>query len=110
METPFYIRKNESNRVRGSHGDKVPIVVKKSEKSDLPQITKSKFLVSKDLIFGNFVYVLRKHIKLTPEHALFVFINNTLVPNSMTIDTIDDQYRNPDGFVYATYSSENTFG
>jgi len=110
MEVPFYIRKNESSKVRRNHGDKVPIIVKKSEKSDLKQIPKSKFLVSKDLIFGNFIYILRKHIQLKPECALFVYINNILIPNSMSIDAIDDQYRSPDGFVYAIYSSENTFG
>jgi len=37
-----------------------------------------RYLVPADLTVGQFVYVVRKRIKLGAEKAIFVFINNTL--------------------------------
>ena len=39
-----------------------------------------RYLVPADLTVGQFVYVIRKRIKLPPEKAIFVFINNYLPP------------------------------
>ena len=33
-----------------------------------------------DLTVGQFVYVIRKRIKLSPEKAIFIFTNNVLPP------------------------------
>lgn len=85
---------------------------------------------------GQFVYVVRKRIKLSAEKAIFVFVTNMLPPtgesdfyvefcpinilNSLIMcfifDTaslmsaIYDEYKDEDGFLYMTYSGENTFG
>jgi GABA(A) receptor-associated protein len=37
-----------------------------------------RYLVPADLTVGQFVYVIRKRIKLTPEKAIFVFVRNVL--------------------------------
>lgn len=37
-----------------------------------------RFLVPADLTVGQFVYVVRKRIKLSAEKAIFVFVKNTL--------------------------------
>ena len=34
-----------------------------------------------DLTVGQFVYVIRKRIKLSPERAIFIFIDNKLPPS-----------------------------
>src|SRR4051794_22645777 len=39
-----------------------------------------RYLVPADLSVGQFVYVIRKRIKLKPEKAIFIFVNNTLPP------------------------------
>lgn len=39
-----------------------------------------RYLVPGDLTVGQFVYVIRKRIKLTPEKAIFIFVNNVLPP------------------------------
>lgn len=39
-----------------------------------------RYLVPADLSVGQFVYVVRKRIKLSAEKAIFVFIENTLPP------------------------------
>jgi len=101
MERPFYIRRQEALNIKESHPDKVPIVVK---------TLKNKFLVSKDVSFGQFVFVIRKYISMKPEEAIFLFIKNKLVPSTMLMRDIYNEYKSPDGFVYVTYSKENTFG
>jgi GABA(A) receptor-associated protein len=37
--------------------------------------------VPADLTVGQFVYVIRKRIKLSPERAIFIFIDNKLPPS-----------------------------
>lgn len=44
----------------------------------MPDIDKKKYLVPSDLTVGQFVYVIRKRIKLSPEKGIFIFINNVL--------------------------------
>lgn len=40
----------------------------------------SRYLVPADLTVGQFVYVVRKRIDLSPEKAIFIFVKNTLPP------------------------------
>ncbi len=40
-----------------------------------------RYLVPADLTVGQFVYVIRKRIKLSPERAIFIFIDNKLPPS-----------------------------
>jgi len=97
-------------RILEKYPDRVPLYVDKKEGSKVNDIPKHKFLVPKDMTIGNFVYILRKHIKLEPSQALFVFIDNKLVSNSEMIGTVYEQKKNNDKFLYVIYSIENTFG
>ena len=54
--------------------------MEKAGRSDIPDIDKKKYLVPGDLTAGQFVYVIRKRIKLSPEKAIFIFVNNILPP------------------------------
>ncbi|KAK4755076.1 hypothetical protein SAY87_008833 [Trapa incisa] len=75
---PLEKRQVESARIREKYPDRIPIIVEKAERSDIPDIDKKKFLVPRDLNVGQFVYVVRKRINLSAEKAIFVFVNNTL--------------------------------
>ena len=59
---------------------------------------------------GQFVYVIRKRIKLSPEKAIFVFVNNVLPPTAALMSSIYEEHKEEDGFLYIAYSGENTFG
>ena len=48
-----------------------------------------RYLVPADLTVGQFVYVIRKRIKLSPEKAIFIFVNNVLPPTGMQSLTRD---------------------
>ena len=59
---------------------------------------------------GQFVYVIRKRIKLSPEKAIFIFVNNVLPPTAALMSSIYEEHKDEDGFLYIVYSGENTFG
>ncbi|KAF5729860.1 autophagy-related protein 8f [Tripterygium wilfordii] len=59
---------------------KSQVIVEKSERTDIPNIDKKKYLVPADLTVGQFVYVIRKRIKLSAEKAIFIFVDNVLPP------------------------------
>ena len=39
-----------------------------------------RYLVPADLTVGQFVYVIRKRIRVSPEKAIFMFVKNVLPP------------------------------
>ncbi|MED6218682.1 hypothetical protein PIB30_028643 [Stylosanthes scabra] len=110
LEHPLERRQAEASRIREKYPDRIPVIVEKAERSDIPDIDKKKYLVPADLTVGQFVYVVRKRIKLSAEKAIFVFINNTLPPTAALMSAIYEENKDDDGFLYMTYSGENTFG
>lgn len=87
--------------------DRIPVIVEKADKSDIPDIDKKKYLVPTDLTVGQFVHVIRKRIKLTPEKAIFIFVNNVLPPTAALMSTIYEEQKDEDGFLYIIYNGES---
>lgn len=106
----FDKRLSESKRIIEKYPTKIPIIVEKQNKSDVPDIDKQKYLVPNDLTMGQFVYVIRKRLKLDSEKAIFIFINNILPPTSAYVQQVYEEHKDDDGFLYVTYSGENSFG
>merc|ERR1712032_999920 len=109
-EHPLEKRQAEALRIREKYPDRIPVIVEKAGRSDIPDIDKKKYLVPGDLTAGQFVYVIRKRIKLSPEKAIFIFVNNILPPTAALMSSIYDEHKDEDGFLYIVYSGENTFG
>ncbi|KAK7332326.1 hypothetical protein VNO80_29076 [Phaseolus coccineus] len=110
LQHPLERRQAEASRIREKYPDRIPVIVEKAERTDFPDIDKKKYLVPADLTVGQFVYVVRKRIKLSAEKAVFVFINNTLPSTAALMSAIYEENKDQDGFLYMTYSGENTFG
>jgi GABA(A) receptor-associated protein len=107
----FNLRRSESSRILEKYPDRIPVICEKSDvQSTLPDIDKKKYLVPRDLTMGQFIYVIRKRIKLSSEKSLFVFVNNQLVPTAALIAQVYERYVDDDGFLYVTYTGESTFG
>jgi GABA(A) receptor-associated protein len=81
------------------------VICEKVEKSDIPTIDKKKYLVPSDLTVGQFCYVIRKRIKLAPEKAIFIFVNEVLPPTAALMSSIYEEHKDDDGFLYITYVS-----
>ena len=121
-------RKQESERIRAKYPERVPVICEKTDKSNVPEIDKKKYLVPGDLTIGQFMYVIRKRLKLPAEQAIFLFINGVIPPASAILNQVTqisvvyvciilispsqvyDEHKDQDGFLYITYSGENTFG
>jgi GABA(A) receptor-associated protein len=103
-------RLTESSKIIERYPDRIPIIVEKDKKSKIKDIDKNKFLVPNDMTLGQFMYVIRKRIKLDSTEALFFFVNNVLCNNTQTLGEIYKTYKDKDGFLYILYNSENTFG
>lgn len=108
----FYERKSEFQNIVSKYPHKFPIICEKSTSSsnDCPDIDKNKYLVSNELTIGQFLYIIRKRLKITPEKALYIFINGIIPATSDYICNIYHHYKDEDGFLYITYTTENTFG
>ena len=109
-EKSFEDRLQESTKVKDKYSNKVPIVVTKTQNCKLPDIDKNKYLVSDDMVLSQFLYTIRKRIKLDSSEALFFFLEDVVPNNSATIGELYNLHKDKDGFLYITYNSENTFG
>ncbi|KAL1916133.1 uncharacterized protein VTP21DRAFT_6137 [Calcarisporiella thermophila] len=109
-EHPFEKRKAEADRIRQKYPDRIPVICEKADRSDIPDIDKKKYLVPADLTVGQFVYVIRKRVQLQAEKAIFLFVDDMLPPTAALMSAIYDEHKDEDGFLYITYSGENTFG
>jgi GABA(A) receptor-associated protein len=103
-------RKAEVNNISSKYPDRIPVIVKKSNKSKLNDIDKKKFLVPKDLTIGQFMYVIRKRIQLGPGEAIFLFINNIIPATTSLMETVYENNKSEDGFLYIEYNGEEAFG
>ena len=104
-------RTDESRRIREKYPTRIPVIVEiKDQSIDIPDIDKKKFLVPNDLTVGQFIYVVRKRIQLSPEKALFCFIDDTIPSTNSLMSQLYTDHKDEDGFLYISYTGENTFG
>jgi hypothetical protein len=59
-------------------------------------------LVPADLTVGQFVYVIRKRIKLSPEKAIFIFVDEVLPPTAALMSSIYEEHKDEDGYVFTS--------
>ncbi len=73
------------------------------------------------------MYVIRKRLKLPSEQGIYLFVNGVIPPSSAMLNAVYEEHKDQgmysekysisissvfltDGFLYMTYSGENTFG
>jgi GABA(A) receptor-associated protein len=113
MLNPFTTKSRlEADRIMNKYPDRVPVIVTKNVNSKhTPDIDKKKYLVPIDLSMGQLQFVIRKRVKLSPEKALFMFVDGLVMCNSELVHNV--YYRmhdKEDGFLHIVYSCENVFG
>ncbi len=102
----------ESSKIKYKFQDRIPIICEHTPKdrSGIPDIDRVKYLVPNDLTMGQFIFVIRKRIKLDSAKALFLFVNNTLPSINTLVSKLYKESMDEDGFLYITYAGESTFG
>ena len=109
--TSFDERKLKASLILNQHPDRIPVVVECSEQLQaIHPLKKNKFIVPFELTLAQFIFVIRKHMKLDPSYAIFVFINNTLHPTTAIMGDLYASQKDEDGFMYLDVFQESTFG
>lgn len=105
----FEQRLEQSKSIMDKYPTRVPVICERLTKK-IQQLDRTKYLCPDDLSMGNFMYVIRKRMNLDSSKAIYLFINNKIVPVSQTLGVIYDKFHDEDGFLYIKYDSETTFG
>ncbi|KAL5564636.1 hypothetical protein UlMin_027800 [Ulmus minor] len=101
---PFlYERLQESRNMIAKYPDRVPVIIEKYSRTDLPDMEKQKH-------DSWTVHILSSRLHLAPGKAVLVFVNDNLPQIASCMDKEHQTYKDEDGFLYMCYSSEKTFG
>jgi len=105
-------RKQESQNLCQNHPNKAPVII---QPSNIPQntlrIPQNKFLVPMLYTFHEFLFHLRKKLQMSSNESLYIVVGNAHMPAmNKTIKQIYSELKDPDGFLYITYSSEAVLG
>jgi GABA(A) receptor-associated protein len=98
-------------RFKQKYPDRIPVIVDSySEKS--PSIDNHKFLVPNDITLAQFMYIIRKRVKINPDEALYFFIGSKKIMEtaSKLMSEIYKSHSDEDKFLYIYYDIESTFG
>jgi hypothetical protein len=77
------------------------------------QLPKEKFLVPKDITFGDFCVNIKKYININSKESLTYFVGDedSIIPRmNENINYLYQKHKNPNGILYVTIIKENTFG
>ena len=103
-------RVEESSRILLKYPDRVPIICEKNNRDSNIELNKKKYLISKNVTIGEFLFFIRKNLLINEYTALFLLVGDIIPPNNSTVGVLYNSYSNVDGYLYITYSFENTFG
>ena len=84
----FEERLAKANALVKKYPDRVPIICQKTNGRDNPDIDKNKYLVPITMTIGQFLLVIRQRINIKPEEAIFLFVNNFIVPSNELVGTV----------------------
>lgn len=103
-------RKLEAEKVRERTPDRIPVICEKVADSSVPDLDKKKYLVPPDVMVGNFIVSIRRRLTLEAEKSIFIFVGGVVANSNTSMGDLYDAYKDEDGFLYVTYSGENTYG
>jgi len=104
----FEERQKQSLNIFNKYKDSIPIYIDFTNFSKTTE--KSKFVIPNGFTIGQLLTAIRMKMSLNPASALFLFINNRLIPVTTVVSTLYETNKDDDGFLYVSCSEENTFG
>mmetsp|Transcript_10960 Transcript_10960/g.25772 ORF Transcript_10960/g.25772 Transcript_10960/m.25772 type:complete len:129 (-) Transcript_10960:92-478(-) len=112
----FDKRREEARRILAKYPDRVPVICERSFRSELPEIAKKKFLVPGTMLCGEFKYIIHKHLNevvhgsIAADQTVYLFVQNVSPKVGTLLSEIYARHKADDGFLYMTYSAENSLG
>ena len=102
----------EADQVKKKYPDRVCVICERAANAGrVPDLDKNKFLVPEMLTVGQFMFIVRKRLRLDPGQAIFFFVGGQFLPTaSVDMVTLYKDYKDEDGLLYILYATENTFG
>ena len=101
-------RKQQSTNILTKYPTSVPVFIDSSSMHKM--IDKPKFVIPDGFTIGQLMMSIRARMKMNAATALFVFIDNQLIPVTTVISSIYESHKDEDGYMYVCCSEENTFG
>ena len=102
--------------LREKYPNKVPVIVSRDKNSKrIKDIGVTKYLVQDNITIGQFVYLLRKKIKVDSTDSIYLYAyykgKSISLNNTLEMISVFDEYKNiNDNKLYLIYAGENTFG
>lgn len=109
-ENTFEHRRDEALAIMEKHKDRVPVIIERMPGSSIPLLDRRKFLLPKDISVAQFIWIIRKRIKLESSKSIFIFVGKLLPQSSATMGEIYADNKDDDSYLYIAYSGENVFG
>jgi GABA(A) receptor-associated protein len=109
-ECTFEQRKAEASAIRIKYPERVPVIIERFPGTHVNDMDKKKFLIPSDISMSQLVWIIRKRVHLEPEKALYLYVGKTMPVASTSLAQAYEEHHDEDGFLYVSYSGENTFG
>ncbi|CAD5232073.1 unnamed protein product [Bursaphelenchus xylophilus] len=106
----FCCRRSESALLAEKHPNKVLLIIErfKTEKQ-LRKMDKKHFLLPPEATVAQLKHVISSRVSARNE-SLFLLIDDEIPDSTTSIRELARRHRDPDGFLYVKYSSEDTMG
>uniref|UniRef100_A0AC34F0G3 Autophagy-related protein n=1 Tax=Panagrolaimus sp. ES5 TaxID=591445 RepID=A0AC34F0G3_9BILA len=108
----FCCRKSESASITSKFDDKIPVIIERfRNEKRLPELDRCQFAVPKFATVGQLQHVIKQRLGDFQRMAVYVVVANRELPSLTTrLSDLYTKYRDDDGFLYITFSSEDAFG
>jgi GABA(A) receptor-associated protein len=104
-------RKNEVKMIKEKYNDKVFIYLEKNKNcKNVKDIDKHKYLCPKEMLFSQFIYIVRKRLHISDKTSIVFFIKNIIPNPNNTMQELYEKNKDNDDFLYIKYTGENFFG
>jgi len=106
----------EAARMLAKYPDRVPVICRSAPGREAPELRKTKFLVPGKMFCSEFKYLIHQQLRqsghqgLASDQTIYLFLNNTSPKTCTLMADLYDQHKAEDGYLYFTYSLENTLG
>lgn len=112
LDNTFDQRLNISQTVQSKYPTYIPVILERAghNTDTIPVISNKKYLIPRSFDMSNFMYIIRTRVNIPAHVGMFLFVNNTLVPASANMESLYNEHKDDDGFLYITYSGESVFG